>query len=382
MADFYELLGLEREADARQIKAAYRKLALKYHPDRNPGDHQAEEKFKQINEAYAVLSDDGKRQRYDRFGSVDEGATFSGDIFDVFASVFGGGVVGGRPRPQGHAGEDLETNLVITLEQARDGATVPIDITRLSACDRCHGDRADPDGRGKETCPTCHGAGSVRAQAQSFFGTVVTARTCPKCSGMGQVITDPCTRCSGLGRMEATETVDVGLPRGIDAGYRLRIPGEGNAGVDGGAPGDLYVYIDMERDERFVRDGDDLRFELRVGLAQAALGSSFEVPTLDGPEIIDVQAGAQSGSEVRLRGKGMPRLRSVGSGDQIVRVLVETPQKLSARARELLESYAEEVGEDIHERETLLERVRHLFGGKKKERERDDGAARDTGRGA
>lgn len=374
MADYYELLGVSRSADGKEIKAAYRKLALKYHPDRNPGDHEAEEKFKQLNEAYAVLSDDAKRQRYDRYGSADEGATFTGDIFDVFASVFGGGVVGGRPRRQGHPGEDLETTLAITLEQARDGATVPIEVTRLTACDRCHGDRADPDGRGKETCPTCGGAGQVRAQAQSFFGTVVTTRTCPQCSGIGQIITDPCTRCSGLGRMEATDTVDVTLPRGIDAGYRLRIPRQGNAGVDGGAAGDLYVYIELEPDERFEREGDDLHVRLHVGLAQATLGSSFEVPTLDGPEVVDVPPGTQSGTEVRLRGKGMPRLRSVGSGDQVVTVVVDTPRKLSSKARELLQAYADEVGEVIHERETLLERVKHLFGGKKKDRDRSESA--------
>jgi len=374
MADYYEVLGVERDADAAQVKSAYRKLALKYHPDRNPGDHEAEEKFKSINEAYAVLSDPEKRSRYDQFGSVDESATFSGDIFDIFASVFGGNMAGARPRQRGQPGEDLEAQLVVTLEQARAGETVEVELNRYTTCDRCHGDRADPDGEGKKTCPTCHGAGQVRAQAQSFFGTVVTTRGCPQCQGLGEIVTEPCTKCAGLGRMETREPVEVKLPRGIDGGYRLRVTGGGNAGVDGGPPGDLYLFIEMAPHEHFARDGDDLRFDLHVGLAQAALGSSFEVPTMDGPEVVDVPAGAQSGAEVRLRGRGMPRLRQIGNGDQVVRIVIDTPERLSAKARELLLAYAEETGEEIHERETLLERVKHLFGGRRKDRAASDDA--------
>jgi len=378
MADYYELLEVEREADGAQVKAAYRKLALKYHPDRNPGDHEAEERFKSINEAYAVLSDPEKRSRYDQFGSVDESATFSGDIFDIFASVFGGNMAGARPRQRGQPGEDLEAQLSVTLEQAREGETVEIELNRYTTCERCHGDRADPDGAGKQPCPTCHGAGQVRAQAQSFFGTVVTTRSCPQCHGLGEIVTDPCTTCAGLGRKESREPVEVKLPRGIDGGYRLRVTGAGNAGVDGGPPGDLYLFIDMAPHEHFRRDGDDLWFDLHVGLAQATLGSSFEVPTLDGPEVVDVPAGTQSGSEVRLRGRGMPRLRQIGSGDQVVRIVVDTPKRVSARARELLLSYAEEAGEEIHERETLLERVKHLFGGRRKDRGAGNAADDDS----
>jgi len=367
MADYYELLGLDRDADASEVKAAYRRLALKYHPDRNPGDREAEEKFKNINEAYAVLSDPEKRGRYDRFGTVDEGMTFSGDIFDIFASVFGGNVAGTRPRQRGRPGEDLEAQLTVTLEQARAGETLQVDVTRYTTCDRCHGDRADPDGEGKHACPTCRGTGQVRSQAQSFFGTVVTARPCPECQGVGEIVTEPCKKCAGLGRLENREPVEVRLPRGIDGGYRLRIAGAGNAGVDGGPPGDLYLFIDMAPHEHFIRDGDDLRYDLHVGPAQAAIGSSFEVPTMDGSEIIDVSAGTQSGSEVHLRGKGMPRLRSIGHGDQVVRIVVDTPTHLSPKARGLLLDYAREVGEEIYERETLLERVRSLFTGRRKE---------------
>jgi len=379
MADFYEVLGVDRDADAAHIKAAYRRLALQYHPDRNPGDHEAEERFKSINEAYAVLSDDQKRSHYDRFGSVDEGATFSGDIFDIFASVFGGGMAGARPRQRGQAGEDLEAHLSVTLEQARDGETVEVELDRYATCERCHGDRADPEGAGKQTCPTCHGAGQVRAQAQSFFGTVVTTRTCPQCHGLGELVTEPCKACSGLGRMESHDKVEVKLPRGIDGGYRLRVAGAGNAGVDGGPPGDLYLFIEMAPHEHFVRDGDDVTFVLHVGLAQATLGSSFEVPTMDGAEVIDVPAGTQSGTEVRLRGKGMPRLRQIGHGDQVVRIVVDTPGKLTPKARSLLLDYAEEMGEEIHERETLLSRVKSLFGGRRKDKDEAEAESHHAG---
>jgi molecular chaperone DnaJ len=219
----------------------------------------------------------------------------------------------------------------------------------------------------------------VRAQAQSFFGTVVTTQTCPRCRGLGELIVEPCTVCRGAGRRPHDASVDVQLPRGIDGGYRLRIPQAGNAGIDGGPSGDLYVYIQMAADPDLVRDGDDVRCELRVGFAQAALGSHFEVPTLDGPEVVEVLPGTQSGSEVRLPGKGMPRLRQVGTGDQIVTIVVETPKRLSGKARALLTAYAEEVGESIEERETLVDRVRGLFG-RRKGREGDRGGEGEASR--
>jgi molecular chaperone DnaJ len=370
MADYYDLLDVERDADAGTIKSAYRKLALQYHPDRNPGDTEAEDTFKQINEAYAVLSDDDKRARYDRFGSADGGAQFNGDIFDIFASVFGQSGFGDvrSARQRGQAGEDLQTQLTITLEQARSGESVPIEIERLGACARCDGSRAEP-GTDKITCTTCGGVGQVRAQAQSLFGTVMTARICPQCGGSGELVVEPCSECRGQGRTSQSSTVEVTLPKGIDAGYRLRIPQQGNAGVDGGPPGDLYVYIELEPHEDLHRDEDDLHFDLQVGLAQAALGSSFEVPTLDGPEVIDLPPGTQPGTEVRLRGRGMPRLRQIGMGDQIVTVRVGVPRKLSPKARELLQAYAEEAGEEIHERDTLVDRIKGLFGRRKKDRE-------------
>lgn len=365
MSDYYQLLGVDRSADGTQIKAAYRKLALKYHPDRNPGDKEAEEKFKQINEAYAVLADGERRARYDRFGSAEGGVQFEGDIFDIFASVFGGGFPGSAARGgpgRGQAGENLETEVTITLEQAREGSEIEIEVERLTACDRCHGERAEPGSSGKKTCETCRGAGQVRAHAQSFFGTVVTAQTCPDCRGQGEVITVPCGKCMGSGRMRSSDSVKVSLPRGIDGGYRLRVPRQGSAGVDGGPAGDLYVYIELEPHEHLRREGDDLHHELHVGMAQAALGSSFEVPTMEGPEVIDLPPGTQPGTVVRLRGKGMPRLRQVGMGDQLVTVRVDVPKKLSARGRKLLLDYAEEQGEEIHERETVLGKLKGIFG--------------------
>ena len=368
MADYYELLGVSQEADGRTIKSAYRKLALKYHPDRNPGDKEAEETFKSLNEAYAVLSDPDKRAHYDRYGSADPQAAFSGDIFDIFSSVFGGGAAGGfggagfgRARQRGQPGEDLEASLTIALEQARVGESVPLEVERLGVCDRCEGSRAEPGSEGRKTCPTCQGAGQVRAQTQSFFGTVVTNQVCPQCRGLGEVVITPCGKCVGSGRMRVQETVEVGLPKGIDAGYRLRLSGEGNAGIDGARNGDLYVYIDMEPHPHFTRDGDHLRYTLPLGLAQATLGSAFEIPTMDGPEALNIPTGTQPKTEFRLRGKGMPRLQKVGMGDLIVTADVQIPKKLSPKARELLEAYAEEVDEGIEEHENILGRLRGLF---------------------
>ncbi|MDF1521244.1 MAG: molecular chaperone DnaJ [Trueperaceae bacterium] len=366
MADYYELLGVARDADDGVIKSAYRKLALKYHPDRNPDDASAEERFKEINEAYAVLSDREKRARYDRYGSADESAQFTGDIFDVFASVFGGGMGARRPVQRGTPGEDLEVELEVTLEQARSGATVPVEVERRTVCPHCHGERAEPGGKGKQKCVQCAGSGTVRMQAQSFFGTVVTQQPCPRCHGRGEVVIEPCTVCRGQGRVVERATVQVGLPKGIDGGYRLRVPREGNAGLDGAPAGDLYVYLSLAEHEHLRRDGDDLRFDLHVGMAQAALGSHFSVPTLDGDEVVEVLPGTRSGTEVRLRGHGMPRLRQVGTGDQIVTIVVDTPKKLSPKARELLLAYAEEMGEPIDARETFTEKVKGLFGKRRK----------------
>ena len=246
-------------------------------------------------------------------------------------------------------------------------------VSRFTVCDRCEGSRAEPGSEGRKTCPTCRGAGAVRAQAQSFFGTVVTNQVCPQCHGLGEVVITPCGKCLGSGRMRVDDEVEVGLPKGIDGGYRLRLTGEGNAGVDGGRSGDLYVYTELEAHPHFTRQGDDLHYRLPLGLVQAALGCAFEVPTMDEPEVLNVPAGTQPGTEFRLRGKGMPRLRQVGTGDLVISAQVEVPKKLSPKARDLLEAYAEEVGERVEAHETLLERVRGFF---KKKSRGDDKADR------
>lgn len=371
--DHYEVLGVSRSSDGSEIKTAYRKLAMKFHPDRNPGDVQAEEKFKRINEAYAVLSDSAKRERYDRYGDADAGAQFHGDIFDIFQSVFGGGAFGGfgGQAVRGQQGEHLEASVTITLEQARTGAEIQVDLDRMLACDRCDGSRAEP-GTGRSKCGTCNGMGQVRAQMQSLLGTVMTTRPCPTCQGLGEQIDVPCGKCMGSARMNSRDTVTVNVPRGVDSGVRLRVPQQGNAGVDGGPSGDLYLYLNVRSHELFRRDGDDLIHELEVGLAQLALGSSFEVPTMDGPEVVELAAGTQAGTFVRLRGKGMPRLRGAGSGDQLVLVKVKVPSKLSPRARELLLDYASEMGEEIRERETVLKRIRSFFGRGRTDSSKDD----------
>lgn len=382
MPDYYALLGVDRNADAADIKAAYRRLALKYHPDRNPGDAEAEERFKQINEAYAVLSDPEKRSRYDRYGTVDESMPVGMDIFDIFASVFGGGMSGmgmGRAaRGRGQPGEDLEVEVEVTLEQAWAGETVKVPVERMVLCEHCHGDRAEPGTNGKRTCPTCGGVGQVRTHAQSLFGTVMTARTCPECRGEGQVITEPCTVCGGRGRQLRSTSVDVPLPKGIDGGYRLRVPNAGNAGTDGGSSGDLYVYVTMAPHPHFRREGDDLYYELEVGIAQAALGGKFTVPTMEGEEPFELPAGTQPLAEFRLRGRGMPRLRQSGKGDLVIVAKVVVPTRLSTEARELLEAYAVEAGEAVDEHETVVEKVRGIFGRIRDRLHRDDVPGTET----
>lgn len=372
--DYYDTLNVARTADAKEIKSAYRKLALQYHPDRN-AEPEAADKFKQINEAYAVLSDPEKRDRYDRFGTADPQAAYTGDIFDIFSSVFGGssgfGGFAQRHRPGVVAGDDLQSQLHITLEQARAGEEVILPIKRQVICEHCKGNRAEA-GTQKATCTTCHGSGQVRSQAQSIFGTVTRSQLCPQCQGTGELIPEPCTACRGRGRVRREEEVTVSLPEGIDGGYRIRVPGEGDRGLGGGIDGDLYVDIVLEPHQHFTREGDDLHYRLPVGIVQASLGSAFEIPTLDGePEALHIPAGTQPNSTFRLRGKGMPRLQRHGEGDLIITAQVEIPKKLSKEARHLLEQYGEEVGEVIEEKEGIFQRIRDFF-------KKDDEAKEET----
>jgi molecular chaperone DnaJ len=358
--DYYELLGVGKNADADEIKRAYRALALKFHPDKNPGNKEAEEKFKQINQAYATLSDPEKRAHFDQYGSeAPSGSPFNGggfaggDLFDLFNSVFGGGDVfgqqtrgrGGRNRAQ--RGEDLQVETKINLEQARSGADVVVEVDKLEHCTHCNGSRSEPGGKGLQTCQTCGGQGQVRHQQRTILGNFMTAAPCPTCHGTGESNPEPCTVCHGRGRTIKAEKVTVTLPKGIDGGYRLRVSGAGNQGINGGPAGDLYVFLELEPHAKLEREGEDLHYVLPIGIAQATLGGTFAVPTLDGDQTLEVHAGAQPGDTVRLRGKGMPRLQSRGEGDLIVTLSVSVPKKLSKRARELLEEYAKEVNEDI-----------------------------------
>jgi molecular chaperone DnaJ len=335
--DYYEILEVSREADEKEIKKAYRRVAMKFHPDRNPDDPDAEDKFKEASEAYEILSDNEKRGAYDQFGhaGVDSqmgGGGFQGnfsDVFgDVFGDIFGGG--GGRGRGGPQRGSDLRYTLDISLENAVKGTTVKIRVPTLVACEPCDGSGAKA-GSSAATCGTCGGAGQVRMQ-QGFFQV---QQTCPKCRGKGKVITDPCPKCRGNGRTEETKTLSVKVPPGVDTGDRIRLSGEGEAGPDGGPPGDLFVQMSVKDHAIFERDGKHLYCEVPINFADAALGGELEVPTLDGRVVLKIPAETQTGKLFRLRGKGVKPVRGGTVGDLLCRVAVETPISLNKRQKEL-----------------------------------------------
>ncbi|MFZ9256500.1 MAG: molecular chaperone DnaJ [Burkholderiaceae bacterium] len=345
--DFYETLGVAKNASDEEIKKAYRKLAMKYHPDRNPDSKQAEDKFKEAKEAYEMLSDPQKREAYDRFGhaGVDPnvggaggaGAGFGGGFSDAFGDIFGdifGG--GGRQRggPQVYRGADLRYNLDITLEQAANGFETTIRVPSWDECETCRGSGAKP-GTSPTTCATCGGHGQVRMQ-QGFFSI---QQTCPKCHGSGKVIPDPCNPCAGSGRVKRNKTLEVKIPAGIDDGMRIRSTGNGEPGMNGGPPGDLYVEIHIKQHGVFQRDGDDLHCEMPISFAKAALGGEIEVPTLSGKVSFSVPEGTQSGKTFRLRSKGIKGVRSGFPGDLFCHVVVETPVKLTDRQKDLLREF-------------------------------------------
>ena len=345
--DFYETLGVAKNASDEEIKKAYRKLAMKYHPDRNPDSKQAEDKFKEAKEAYEMLSDPQKREAYDRFGhaGVDPnvggaggagagcGGGFSDAFGDIFGDIFGGG---GRQRggPQVYRGADLRYNLDITLEQAANGFETTIRVPSWDECETCHGSGAKP-GTSPTTCATCGGHGQVRMQ-QGFFSI---QQTCPKCHGSGKVIPDPCNPCAGSGRVKRNKTLEVKIPAGIDDGMRIRSTGNGEPGMNGGPPGDLYVEIHIKQHGVFQRDGDDLHCEMPISFAKAALGGEIEVPTLSGKVSFSVPEGTQSGKTFRLRSKGIKGVRSGFPGDLFCHVVVETPVKLTDRQKDLLREF-------------------------------------------
>jgi molecular chaperone DnaJ len=342
--DFYEILGVNRDASDDEIKKAYRKLAMKHHPDRNPDNPKAEEHFKEAKEAYEILSDAQKRQAYDQFGhaGVDPqagpgGAGMGGfaDAFsDIFGDIFGGGRGGGGGRSTVYRGADLRYNLEVSLEEAARGTDTRIRIPAMEECETCKGSGAKP-GTQPKTCATCGGAGQVRMQ-QGFFSI---QQTCPKCHGSGRIIPEPCPSCHGAGRVKQHKTLQVKIPAGVDEGDRIRLAGEGEHGVNGGPPGDLFVQIHIKAHSVFQRDHNDLHCEMPVSFATAALGGEIEIPTLDGAAKIKIPAETQSGKVFRLRGKGIRGIRSSGPGDLMCHVVVETPVNLTERQRDLLREF-------------------------------------------
>ena len=346
--DLYEILGVNRDASEDELKKAYRKLAMKYHPDRNPDNKETEEKFKEAKEAYEILTDANKRAAYDRYGydgvnpqmgGGGGGQGFDGfaDAFgDIFGDIFGGGGGGARGRSNVYRGADLRYNLEISLEEAARGAEKTIRIPAQEECEPCHGTGAKP-GTQPKTCPTCGGAGQVRIQ-QGFFSI---QQTCPKCHGSGRIIPEPCTACGGAGRVKRQKTLEVKIPAGIDNGMRLRHGGQGEPGVNGGPAGDLYVEIHIKQHAVFQRDGDDLHCEMPISFTTAALGGEIEIPTLDGAASIRIPAETQSAKVFRLRGKGIRNVRSHAPGDLMVHVIVETPVKLTDRQKELLREFGD-----------------------------------------
>lgn len=350
--DFYDVLGVAKGTDEAALKSAYRKLAMQFHPDRNPGSTEAEHKFKEISEAYDTLKDPQKRAAYDRFGHAafenggggrgahGFGPEFSSSMSDIFEDIFGDFMGGGRGRGGGGAnarlrGSDLRYNLEISLEEAFAGRTVEIDVPTLVGCKTCEGSGAKP-GTGMSTCRHCNGHGKVRA-AQGFF---TIERTCPVCQGRGQMMDQPCTDCGGQGRRQENRTLSVDIPKGIEDGTRIRLANEGEAGLRGGPPGDLYIFISLKPHDLFQRDGADLYARIPIAMTTAALGGEFEVPTLDAARAkVKVAAGTQPGQRVRLKGKGMPVLRSKDTGDLYVQLDVETPQNLTRKQRDLLEEF-------------------------------------------
>ena len=366
--DYYEVLGVNRDASEEDIKRSYRKLAMKWHPDRNPDNPKAEEHFKEAKEAYEMLSDAQKRAAYDQFGhaGVDPstagagaGAGF-GNFSDAFGDIFGDIFGGGRGRSNVYRGADLRYNLEVSLEEAARGTETRIRIPAMEECGTCHGSGAKP-GTSPTTCPQCQGHGQVRMQ-QGFFSI---QQTCPRCHGSGKVVTSPCATCGGAGRIKQHKTLSVKIPAGVDEGDRIRLSGEGESGVNGGPPGDLYVVIHLKPHPVFTRDHNDLHCEMPISYTTAALGGDIEIPTLDGYAKIKVPAGTQTAQMFRLRGKGIKGVRTQVHGDLLCHVVVETPVSLTARQKEMLQEL-----EEINERDggrhnprakSWMDKVREFF---------------------
>lgn len=369
--DYYDVLGVSRTASEQEIKSAYRKLAMQHHPDRNPGNHQAEEKFKECTEAYSVLIDATKRQRYDQFGhaGVNGGGGFSGfdpanfqdfsDIFgDLFSDFFGVNMGGGGRRARAQRGGDARADVTLTFEEAAFGKKTSVKVRRYEDCDQCKGTGA-AEGKGPSTCQSCGGRGQVRYQ-QGFFSI---ARTCATCGGAGRVITDPCSKCKGETRVMKERTIDVSVPPGVEDGTRIRYQAQGDSGGVGGQAGDLYVVLHVKPHPFFEREGKDLYCSVPISFAQAAIGAEIMIPTLDGDHKLKIPEGTQTGTTFRVRGKGVPALQSGGKGDLFVKIRVQTPSKLTKKQRELMEELGSTFSlENKPEPRSLFEKVKEIFG--------------------
>ena len=374
--DYYEVLGVEKNASDAEIKKAYRKLAMKYHPDQNPGDKSAEEKFKEVNEAYEVLSDAEKKARYDQYGFAGVDPNFNpnagnpfggfgggfgfGDLGDIFGDFFGGGASSSARRNGPSKGQNVVAEIEISFEDAAFGCEREITFGRIEPCATCHGTGCK-DGAQPETCAYCHGTGTVRTQ-QNFMGmTMQSNQPCPKCGGQGKIIKDACSTCRGKGKVRRNKTIRVKVPAGIDNGQSFRVRDEGNAGSNGGPNGDLLVTVRVRKHDIFVRDGANVLCEMPITFAQAALGATIEVPTLDGKVRYNVPEGTQTGTTFRLRGKGIPYVGYKTRGDQFVTVVVETPQKLTQKQKDLLRQFDDGASEETQpKRKSFFDRLKNL----------------------
>lgn len=378
--DYYEVLGVQKNATADELKKAYRKLALKYHPDRNKGNAEAEEKFKEINEAYSVLSDETKRSQYDQLGpdafeQAQQGGGAGGNPFggfggfsgsgmdDIFDMFFGGqGGRGGRASNAGpRRGADLRFDLEISFEEAAFGVEKEINLYRDETCDHCHGTGAEP-GSKIETCPECHGSGYVRFTQNTMFGQMVNEHPCSKCHGEGKIVSEPCKECRGKGTKKKNKHLKVKVPAGVDNGSRLRVAGEGEAGTKGGPSGDLYVYLYVKQHKFFDRDGTTVICEVPINIVQATLGAEVKIPTLDGQVTMKVPEGTQPGKVMRLKGKGIPSLRGGMRGDQLVRIKVVVPTKLNDKQKDALRAFEAISKDNINpEEKSFLNKIKNLF---------------------
>ncbi|MFZ2322638.1 MAG: molecular chaperone DnaJ [Ignavibacteriaceae bacterium] len=359
--DYYEILGVSRDASKDDLKKAYRKLAMQYHPDRNPGDKESEEKFKEAAEAYEILSNDDKRARYDRFGAEgvrgngfgSQGFSDINDIFSHFSDIFGGGSSifddffgsgsqrGRQRRGTGTPGSDLRLNLKLTLEEISEGVSKKIKIKKQVKCDKCNGSGAEA-GTSKKTCPICNGSGEIKSVSRSVFGQFVNIQPCSNCNGEGEVVDTPCKKCMGDGRISDEVTVNIDVPAGVHEGSYMTLRGEGNAGKRGGHPGDIIVVFKEQEHEYFIREEDDIIYDLIISFPEAALGTEVDVPTLNGKARLKIDSGTPSGKLLKMRDKGIKHLNHAGRGDQIVRISVDVPKKINSKEKELLKQLSEQ----------------------------------------